>query len=153
MGVCRGVLLDMGKFDDNYRAGVVVMLQTEGYPHDEFALGRVHNYLKQKAPYPTKTTISNWFHGTKNAPPSKIVDDKKADMVQALQSLTWKLVEHANADSTVSEMSGQQAITSIGILIDKTRLLLEKPTEISKSDVTIYKLEYPEDAEEPDTPD
>lgn len=127
----------MGKFDDEYRAGVVVMLQAEGYPDNPNALGKVHNYLKQKSPYPTKTTISNWFHGVKNAPPSKKVDDKKDDMVAALKALTWKLIEHANKDDTISDMSGQQAITSAGILIDKTRLLLEKPTEINKSDVTI----------------
>lgn len=120
----------MSKFDDEYRAGVVVMLQSEGYPDDEFALGRVHQYLKQKAPYPTKTTISNWFHGVKNPPPSKKVDDKKGDMVEALQGLTWKLIEHAGKDETVTEMTGQQAITSIGILIDKVRLLTGLPTEI-----------------------
>lgn len=127
----------MGKFNDEYRASVVVMLQSEGYPNDEYAIGRVHNYLKQKSPYPTKTTIKNWFLGDSNPPPSKNLDDKKEDMVEALKALTWKLIEHAAKDETITEMSGQQAVTSAGILIDKTRLLLEKPTEINKSDVTI----------------
>ncbi len=127
----------MSKFDDNYRASVVVMLQTEGYPNDQYAIGRVHDYLKQKSPYPTKSTLKNWFLGDSNPPPSKILDDKKGDMVEALKSLTWKLLDHATKEETISEMSGQQAITSAGILIDKTRLLLEKPTEISKSDVTL----------------
>lgn len=127
----------MAKFDDEYRASVVVMLQSEGYPQDEFALGRVHNYLKQKSPYPTKTSLKNWFDGKHNPPPSKVLDDKKGDMVEALKALTWQLIEHATKEDTVAEMTGQSAITSIGILIDKTRLLLDKPTEINKSDVTV----------------
>lgn len=127
----------MAKFDDEYRASVVVMLQAEGYPQDQFAIGRVHEYLKQKKPYPTKSTLKNWFLGDSNPPPSKILDDKKGDMVEALKALTWKLIEHANKDETISEMSGQQAVTSAGILIDKTRLLLEKPTEINKTDMTV----------------
>jgi hypothetical protein len=120
----------MSKFDDEYRAGVVVMLQSEGYPDNPNALGKVHEYLKQRSPYPAKTTISNWFHGVKNAPPSKKVDDKKKDMVEALQGLTWKLIDHAGQDDTVTEMTGQQTVTSIGILIDKIRLLTGLPTEI-----------------------
>ena len=126
----------MSKFDDNYRAGAVVMLQTEGYPQDEFAIGRVHTYLKQRSPYPSKATLINWFTGASNPPPLKNLNDKKRDMVDALQALTWKLVDHATLDGTISEMSGQSTITSIGILIDKTRLLLDKPTEISKSEST-----------------
>lgn len=120
----------MSKFDDEYRAGVVVMLQTEGYPDNPHALGKVHNYLKQKAPYPSKPTLMNWFNGVKNPPPLNKVNDKKRDMVEALQELTWKLIDHAGNDETVSEMTGQSAITSIGILIDKIRLLTGLPTEI-----------------------
>lgn len=121
------------KFDDNYRASVVVMLQSEGYPNDEFALGRVHKYLAQKAPYPTKTTISNWFRGIQNEPPSNLVDSKKQDMTEAFKDLAWKLIAHASKADTISEMSGQQAITSIGILVDKIQLLEGKATAINEN--------------------
>src|SRR5688572_21367643 len=105
----------MSKFDDNYRASTVVMLQSEGYPNDPYAIGRVHNYLKQKAPYPAKATLINWFTGVSNPPPLINLNDKKDDMLAALESLTWKLIGHATLDGTVSEMSGQSTITSIGI--------------------------------------
>lgn len=127
----------MSKFSDEYRAGAVVMLQAEGYPSNPFAIGKVYEYLKQKNPHPTKSTLKNWFMGDSNPPPSNILDDKKEDMVEALKALTWKLLEHAAKAETIEDMSGQQAITGAGILIDKTRLLLDKPTEINKSDVTL----------------
>lgn len=123
----------MNKFDDNYRAGAVVMLQAEGYPNDPFAIGRVYEYLKQKAPYPHKTTLKNWFYGIQNEPPSNLVDDKKGDMVEAFKELAWKLINHAGSADTIAEMSGQQAITSIGILVDKIQLLEGKATAINEN--------------------
>lgn len=121
------------KFDDNYRAATVVMLQAEGYPDNPLALGKVHNYLAKKAPYPTKTTLSNWFRGLHNAPPSNVLDIKKDNMTEALYGLLGKLVSHANKDETIGDMSGQAAVTSIGILIDKLQLLEGNPTEITKN--------------------
>lgn len=118
------------KFDDEYRASVVVMLQAEGYPTNPLALGKVHNYLKQKAPYPTKQTIKNWFDGTFNPPPSKKLDDKKGDMLGSMNEWAWVLMEHGKNPETVSEMTGQQAATSFGIILDKIRLLQGLPTQI-----------------------
>lgn len=120
----------MGKYSDDYRASAVTMLKSEGYPDDVYALGRVHEYLKSKKPYPAKTTLKNWFDGVSNPPPSKNLDNKKRDMTHELRELVWKLIDHAGDKDTVSEMSGQQAITSIGILIDKIRLLMGLPTQI-----------------------
>lgn len=120
----------MGKFSDSYRAAAVVMLQSEGYPQDPFAIGRVHEYLRQSSPYPTKTSLKNWFSGSHNAPPSKILDDKKRDMADEFKELVWLLVDHVKTPETIAEMSGQQAVTSIGILVDKMRLLMGLPTQI-----------------------
>jgi hypothetical protein len=120
----------MGKFSDSYRASAVVMLQSEGYPDDPFAVGRVHEYLKQSSPCPTKTSLKNWFVGASNPPPSKILDDKKRDMADEFKELIWLLVDHAKTPDTISDMSGQQAITSVGILVDKMRLLMGLPTQI-----------------------
>lgn len=120
----------MSKFDDSYRAGAVVMLQSEGYPENAYAIGKVYDYLRQKSPYPSKTSLKNWFDGTKAAPPSKIVDEKKRDMLVSLNEWAWTIMEHGKNPDTVAEMSGQQAATSFGILIDKIRLLQGLPTEI-----------------------
>jgi hypothetical protein len=123
----------MGKFSDDYRASVILMLETEGYPENPYALGSVHNYLKQKAPYPDKSTLSKWFKGTITPPPQKIINEKKGDMVDAFKDLAWKLIAHAGSEDTIAEMSGQQAITSIGILVDKIQLLEGKATAINEN--------------------
>lgn len=120
----------MSKFDDEYRAGVVVMLEAEGYPDNPYAIGKVYDYLRQKSPYPSKTSLKNWFDGTKAAPPSKKVDEKKSDMLGSLNEWAWALMEHGKNPETVSEMTGQQAATSFGIILDKIRLLQGLPTQI-----------------------
>jgi hypothetical protein len=120
----------MSKFDDEYRASVVVMLQAEGYPENPLALGKVHNYLKQRTPYPSKPTLINWFHGYKNPPPLNKVNDKKGNMLDSMNEWAWVLMEHGKNPETVGEMTGQQAATSFGIILDKIRLLQGLPTQI-----------------------
>lgn len=120
----------MAKYSDEYRTSAIVMLEAQGYPDDSYALGRVHSYLKSRKPFPTKATLLNWYQGEKTPSDSKVLNDKKRDMTLELKGLVWKLIDHAGDNDTISDMSGQQTITSIGILIDKIRLLTGLPTQI-----------------------
>lgn len=112
------------QYDDEFRASAKVMLEAAGYPGTPGALSKVAKHLKMQP-----RTLSRWFNGENNPPPGKLVSIKKKDMADALEDIAWRLIHHVKDPEVIAEMTGQQGATSIGILIDKIRLLREQPTE------------------------
>ena len=112
------------QYNDEFRASAKVMLEVAGYPETIGALAKVASHLKVP-----ERTLSRWFRGENNPPPDKLVRVKKGNLADALEDIAWRLVRHVKDPEVISEMTGQQAATSIGILIDKIRLLREEPTE------------------------
>jgi hypothetical protein len=51
-------------------------------------------------------------------------------MQDDLRKLFFKLIDHALDEDVIDEMTGQQAVTSMGIVFDKIRLLMGLPTQI-----------------------
>lgn len=69
----------------------------------------------------------------KKGPPSSdpvLVQKVNQVLDQKLEQAAHRFIDHATRPETVAEMSGQQAMTSAGIAIDKMRLLRGLPTEI-----------------------
>lgn len=72
----------------------------------------------------------------KNFPEKKVQDLQAIQQVAAkqldekLEAAAHKFVDRATDDSVVGAMTGQQAMTSAAIAIDKMRLLRDLPTEI-----------------------
>lgn len=120
------------QYDDEFRASAKVMLEAAGYPGTPGALIKVARHLKVP-----ERTLSRWFKGENNPPPDKLVRLKKGNMADALEDIAWRLVRHVKDPEVISEMTGQQAATSIGILIDKIRLLRDEPTENAKHTIIL----------------
>jgi hypothetical protein len=124
----------MAKYTDEERANVIMMLHSTGFYDGDSGDGaktssvrKVQGYFKGKY---SERTIFRWGNGENNPAPDKLVNTKKRDMADEFKELVWLLVDHVKDADTIGEMSGQQAVTSIGILVDKMRLLMGLPTTI-----------------------
>lgn len=115
----------MAKYTDKFKATAVITLQAAGYPSNPYKLEQVAKNLG----VPSRS-LRRWYNAEVGAPSDETVIEVKKDMTEDLQRLAWKLIAHAGDEDVIDEMSGQSTITSIGILIDKIRLLTGLPTEI-----------------------
>jgi DNA-binding transcriptional MerR regulator len=115
----------MAKYDDKFKASAVITLQGAGYPDNPYKLKEVAKQLR--VPH---RTLRRWFNNETGAPSARIVTQEKRDMSEDLRKLFFKLIDHALDEDTIDEMTGQQAITSMGIVFDKMRLLMGLPTQI-----------------------
>ena len=121
----------MAKYSDDFKAGVLAMLQGAGYPENEYAIGEVYRHMKTQGSSVSKDSIRRWAEGKHvNATVDGKVATHKKDMGTALESLFWKLYEHALGDETIDQLKGAQAYTAMGIVLDKYRLVQGLPTEI-----------------------
>lgn len=110
-------------YDDQFRASAVVMLKSQGYPEMEGALSIVAKHLKVPA-----STLSRWFKGTSNPPPSNIVNEKKEDLRSLYMDEIYaimKVLPDKRDDASYGTLASAQ-----GIFFDKIRLLDGLPTEI-----------------------
>jgi transposase-like protein len=110
-------------YDDQFRASAVVMLKSQGYPEMNGALSLVAKHLKVPA-----STLSRWFKGTSNPPPSNIVNEKKDDLRTLYENEIYaimKVLPDKRDDASYGTLASAQ-----GIFFDKIRLLDGLPTEI-----------------------
>jgi hypothetical protein len=113
------------RYTDEERANLVVMLEAEGYPEKKGALARVSKY----AGVP-KSTIRGWYILEHNPPPAQLRTEKKGDLAELFEDVAYKMLGHANQDTTIVEMSGKDAVIAAATATDKMRLLRGLPTEI-----------------------
>lgn len=78
-----------------------------------------------------RQTLQHWAKGETNSAVPIIGQEKKESLADKLEGIAYKLAD-AMPDK-IEEATLQQIATSIGITIDKMRLLREEPTNISKS--------------------
>lgn len=112
----------MARYTDEFRANSVIMLEMSGYPDKPGALMETAKYLK--IPH---ATLSRWYNGKRNPPPSEMVQIKKETIVDLLKSeigAALKEMINARQDADYKELA-----TAIGIMIDKMQLLDGKPTD------------------------
>lgn len=113
------------RYTDEERAGLVVMLQGEGYPETLGALSKVATYSGVP-----KRTLRRWFKGTNGQPPDKVVRLKKEDLADKFENIAYVMLDHAGGTDVIEEMKGKDAVMSAAIATDKMRLLRGLPTEI-----------------------
>ena len=121
------------RYDDEFRASAVLMLEAAGYPNRKGALSQVAAHLGVPL-----STLREWFTGAHNPPPTKVRNEKKRDFVADLQTL---LGLHIDAAGRVVEDSGdlRAIVTGIGIIVDKIQLLTGNPTERQEVNVTDHR--------------
>lgn len=113
------------RYTDEERASLIVMLQSEGYPTKLGALRKIAKYSGVP-----ERTLQRWWKGDNNPPPDKLVAQKKGSMIDALESVAWKLVGSLDDDDAIADAPLQQRATAYGIVMDKLRLLQGLPTDI-----------------------
>ena len=109
------------RYDDEFRASTVLMLEAAGYPEREGALSVVASRLGVPI-----STIRGWYTGQHNAPPAKLRNEKRIDLVEAIQAELTEIFP-AMAERRVNA-TYRELTTAAGILIDKLQLLTGKPT-------------------------
>jgi hypothetical protein len=120
------------KYTDEQRASYVVMLQAQGYPENKGALTHVSKYAKVPI-----STLRGWYLAISNPPPTKIRNNKRMEISDRLEGIVHDLLNHMESEFVIAEMSGQQAMTSAAIGIDKMRLLREQSTGNSAVNLNI----------------
>lgn len=109
------------RYDDEYRASAVLMLEAAGYPDRKGALSTVASHLGVPA-----RTLSRWHNGEQNEAPDKLVTEKRIDLVAELTDLLGLSLNAAR--STVGEATYRELMTGVGILVDKVQLLTGQAT-------------------------
>ena len=109
-------------YTDDYKAGIVLMLEAAGYPHTKGALQRVAN--KTGVPHPT---ISRWFRKVQAHPPDNLVQSKKGSLIERLDEIIDQMVDEL--PSAIPDAGLRELTTGIGTLIDKRRLLSGESTD------------------------
>jgi transposase-like protein len=123
---------DRKRYNDEFRASAVLMLEAAGYPDKEGALTAVSKRLGV-----AHQTLSRWARAVQNPPPSILVQEKRIDLVGELTELLGLTVRAAKA--TVDDASYKELATAIGIYIDKLQLLTGNPTERQEVNVTDHR--------------
>lgn len=112
----------MARYNDEFRAQAIVMLEAAGWPDSKGAIMRVARQLGIK-----HQTLSRWSRAEQNPPPHKVVRIKTFDLRQAvrdeLQAILLEMPD-ARPDADFKELA-----TAFGILVDKLQLLDGKATE------------------------
>jgi len=109
------------RYDDDFRAAAVLMLEAAGYPGREGALSHVAGHLS--VPH---STLSRWFRSVQNPPPPNLVLKKRLNLVEELTDLLGLSI--GAAKGAVNEAGYRELATGIGILVDKIQLLTGQPT-------------------------
>lgn len=112
----------MARYDDEFRASAVLMLQAAGYPDRKGALTQV----AAKLGIP-QYTLTRWHNRTSNPPPLKLVKRKKEELVELILSEAYNILREmkdARPDADYRALA-----TAFGIMIDKFQLLSGEATE------------------------
>lgn len=110
------------RFNDDFRASAVLMLEATGYPEKKGGLTQVSTHLGVPL-----STLRGWFTAERNPPPAELRNEKRIDLVGELTSLLG--LTFTAAKNTVDEASYKELATAIGIFVDKLQLLSGQPTE------------------------
>ena len=107
------------RYGDDERASALTALAANG--------GNIKRTANQLG-IPEKT-LGNWAKGISHPESAKDGDQKKESMADALEAVAWKLIEVM--PEKISKATLSQVATSLGIALDKMRLLREQATSIS----------------------
>lgn len=110
------------RYDEKFRAGAILSLEANGYPHRKGALAKTAKALGVPAP-----TLHRWFNSSSNPPASEVVSEKRKTALEWLDELIPGLLSDLNEKR--QEASFRDTGTVAAILIDKRELLRGNVTE------------------------
>lgn len=109
----------MGKrktYSDKFKAGAIVMLQSEGYPDKPYALEMV----AQRVGVPGRT-LRRWFNGEHGQPPVDVVTESKKQLTDLFEDEIRAIMD--SLPGVRDEASYKDRVTGAAILVDKIQLL------------------------------
>lgn len=110
------------RYDDQFRASAVLLLEGQGYPNKPGALKSVAGHLAV-----SQRTLQRWWKGDSNPPPDNVVATTKKALEEELDNMVRLLI--GVVVQNAEEASVRDAVVGIGVGIDKLQLLSGKPTE------------------------
>lgn len=108
------------RYDDQFRANAVIMVQAQGYPENKGAIEKVAAHLKVPP-----STLRGWCNGHSNPPPADIRLEKKADLLSCIKAelgAVFNEMGRARPDASYRDL-----MVAAGILTDKWQLLEGEP--------------------------
>ena len=111
------------RYNDEERAGAVLMLQAAGYPEQKGAMARVARHTNI-----TTRTLRRWWLGTSNPIPDNIVARNKKTILDKLDTVAHMILDSVDLE-TVDEAELRERMVALGIVLDKNQLLSGGPTQ------------------------
>jgi hypothetical protein len=118
-------------YSDKFKAGAILMLETKGYPTNEYALSEVGKHL---GVHPR--TLRRWVTGGIGAPPDSLVIEQKkgfTDLIDDEIREAFKTMAAARPDASYRDL-----VIGAATLFDKLQLLQGNPTERIESTLTVH---------------
>ena len=118
------------RYDDEFRAGAVVMLEAAGYPDKKGSLSQVASHLGMPI-----STLSLWYRRKRNPAPTEMQNEKRMSLAEMLQrelDAIFEEMPNARPDASFRDLG-----TVAGILIDKRQLLTGQPTDRTVGELII----------------
>mgnify|MGYP000918174239 CR=1 FL=1 len=126
------------QYSDEDKASAVLMLEAAGYPAKQGAMTQV-----VKALGVPESTLRSWAKNEHGAPPAKVRERKRGELVESLKDVATKLVEHLGNIADTGDV--RETATALGIVVDKLQALTdEQPTQHVNQRISI---EYIDDAD------
>ena len=114
------------RYDDEFRASAVLLLEAAGYPSANGALTRVANHLHMP-----ESTLRGWASGASNPPPAKIRNKKRRELRDLVQEIMFGFSDEILRRIEAGELEGETTshlMSGFGIAFDKNQLLSGNPT-------------------------
>lgn len=110
------------QYSDEDRATACALLEANGYPQKKGAMNKT-----SKATGIPPSTLRGWFTEQNNPPPTKLRDEKKIDIAEALKNELAEIFQAMH--TTRPEASYRELSTALGIVIEKIALVSGDPTQ------------------------
>ena len=104
------------KYNDDFRASAVLLLEAQGYPGTKGALTAVAKRLGVP-----QRTLSRWFNKEQNPPPPELVKEKRAALTDRLDHIIDLLIDEM--ETAVKDAPLNHLATTFGIAVDKKQKL------------------------------
>lgn len=116
------------RYDDKFKASAVVLLESEGYPDDKYAISRVASHLGIPG-----RTLRRWANGQEGAPPDNAVSVEKKlleDVIDDEIHAAFKAMSQVREDASYRDL-----VIGAATLIDKKQLITGGATERTEAKV------------------
>ena len=117
-------------YSDEDKASAVLMLEAAGYPGRKGAMSQVVRELGVP-----ESTLRSWAKNEHGAPPAKVRDRKRGELIESLNEVATKLIAHLGDIADTGDV--RETATAAGILIDKLQLLRGDSTANTNQHIVI----------------